>query len=66
MPQMSGPDLAARLTAARPGLRVLYLSGYPRDALGPHGATEGVVLLEKPFTPAALTLKVRELLDARG
>ncbi|OGK89213.1 MAG: hypothetical protein A2X52_09215 [Candidatus Rokubacteria bacterium GWC2_70_16] len=66
MPEMSGPQLAARLTVERPGLRVLFVSGYTADALGPRGAlAPGVALLQKPFTAEALAAKVREVLDRR-
>ncbi|MEK8036449.1 MAG: ATP-binding protein, partial [candidate division NC10 bacterium] len=66
MPEMSGPQLAARLTAERPGLRVLFVSGYTADALGPRGAlAPGVALLHKPFTAEALATKVRDVLDKR-
>ncbi len=66
MPQMSGPRLAEQLTAERPGLPVLYISGYTDDVLARHGVT-GLenVLLQKPFTRKALAARVRELLDAR-
>jgi PAS domain S-box-containing protein len=65
MPGMSGPALAARLAAQRPGLRILYVSGYVEDVLAPRGAlTSSAAFLEKPFTPEVLTAKVREVLKA--
>ncbi len=65
MPGMSGPALAARLAAQRPGLRILYVSGYVEDVLAPRGAlVSGAAFLEKPFTPEVLAAKVREVLDA--
>jgi PAS domain S-box-containing protein len=65
MPELGGPQLAERLCAARPGLRVLFTSGYTDDAIGHSGALRrGVPLLEKPFTPAELASRVREVLDA--
>ncbi len=65
MPQMGGGELAQRLTAERPGLRVLYISGYADDAIVRHGVLErGAALLQKPFTLADFARKVREVLDA--
>ena len=64
MPQLSGPALAKRLTAERPRLKVLYVSGYADNALGRHGVLEsGIHFLQKPFKPDALAQKVREILD---
>jgi PAS domain S-box-containing protein len=64
MPQMSGPELAKRLMAIRPTLRVLCMSGYTDDSIVRHGVLEtGVAYLQKPFTPISLTQKVREVLD---
>ena len=65
MPGMSGRDMAVRLAASHPGLRVLYMSGYTDDAIVQHGVLEaGIQFLQKPFTPNALARKVREVLDA--
>ena len=67
MPGMSGRDLADQLAARRPGLRVLYMSGYTDDAIVRHGMLEpGLSYLEKPFQPGGLLRKVRESLDRRG
>ncbi len=64
MPQMSGRALAARLRAERPGLRVLYMSGYSEDVIEHYGGLEpGTPLLSKPFTLDALTRKVREVFE---
>jgi two-component system, cell cycle sensor histidine kinase and response regulator CckA len=64
MPQMSGRELAQRLATLRADLKVLYMSGYTDDAIVRHGVlASGIAFLSKPFTPDALALKVRELLD---
>jgi PAS domain S-box-containing protein len=64
MPRMSGLRLADRLRAVRPHVKVLFISGYPDEALGEHGVqASDIVLLQKPFAPATLTRKVREVLD---
>jgi signal transduction histidine kinase/ActR/RegA family two-component response regulator len=67
MPGGSGPELAARLAATRPEMRVLYMSGYTDDAIVHRGViAPGIELLEKPFTPAILARKVRDVLDQPG
>jgi PAS domain S-box-containing protein len=64
MPRMSGSELAQRAREIVPGLAVLYISGYPHDAIMHEGRLgEGVELLSKPFTMQALAAKVRESLD---
>jgi len=64
MPQMSGRELAERLKALRPTLKVLYISGYTDDMLAHHGVLESnVYLLQKPFAPDDLAKKLREVLD---
>ena len=60
MPGMEGPELARRLAAIRPGLRVLLLSGYSRD---PALLDAGVDFLQKPFRPSTLVARVRGILD---
>jgi PAS domain S-box-containing protein len=65
MPRMGGRELAERLKALHPVARVLFLSGYTDDAVVRHGVQEDqVAFLQKPFTPARLALKVREVLDS--
>jgi two-component system cell cycle sensor histidine kinase/response regulator CckA len=67
MPKMSGRELSARLTAERPGLRVLYVSGYAEQIVVSRGVVAaGVTLLQKPFAPAALAQRVRDVLDGPG
>src|ERR1017187_2463963 len=65
MPKMSGKDLSDRVLAAHPETKVLFTSAYTETAILHQGVLDpGVPLLQKPFPPAALALKVRELLDA--
>ncbi len=67
MPGQSGPQVAERLVAARPGLKVLYLSGYTEHAAVRRGNfPSGTAFLPKPFTPDTLAQKVREILDREG
>jgi PAS domain S-box-containing protein len=66
MPNMGGPELAKRLTAMRPQMKVLCMSGYTDDATVRHGLLETGAFLQKPITPASLTRKVREVLDGIG
>ena len=64
MPRLSGPDLAHRVRAARPEMKVLYISGYTAEKLDEHGLSDsGTALLEKPFTTSALAAKVRAVLQ---
>ena len=65
MPTMSGRELVRRLTDKHPHLRVLYMSGYTDNVITSGGVLEpGLAFLQKPFTPASLAGKVREVLDA--
>ncbi|HXF94696.1 MAG TPA: PAS domain S-box protein [Gemmatimonadales bacterium] len=65
MPEIGGREVAARITALRPEVRVLYVSGYTEDAIAHYGVLDpAAAFLEKPFTPAILARRVRELLDA--
>jgi two-component system cell cycle sensor histidine kinase/response regulator CckA len=65
MPRMSGRELAERFAELRPDTRILFMTGYTDDVVVRHGVTQtGAHLIEKPFSPASLTRKVREILEA--
>jgi two-component system cell cycle sensor histidine kinase/response regulator CckA len=63
MPGMTGPMVAEMLTAMRPGLKVVFMSGYTDDVVVRHGVMEHEVpFLQKPFTPERLANKIGEVL----
>ncbi len=63
MPGANGRQLASRLCASRPSLRVLFMSGYPNDVIGRHGVLDAEVsFIQKPFLSDQLLRKIRELL----
>jgi CheY-like chemotaxis protein len=65
MPLMQGPELASRIAALRPGIRILFMSGYAQPILGDRGNLDGgVLLLEKPFTEPDLLATVEQALHA--
>ena len=67
MPHLSGRELALQAAVLRPGMKVLFMSGYTDDAIVHHGVLEaGTPFIQKPFTPHTLAAKVREVLDAPG
>ena len=67
MPGMNGRQLALKALEVRQGLKVLYTTGYTRNAIVHNGVLDAdVSLLAKPFTVAQLARKVREVLDGDG
>jgi PAS domain S-box-containing protein len=67
LPGASGREIAQRVGALRPGIKVLYMSGYTDDALvRDHGLDESFAFLQKPFSQGSVAAKVREVLDSDG
>jgi CheY-like chemotaxis protein len=64
LPGMDGVELAKRLKELRPKLRVVYMSGYPGNALAPITGFGDCIFLEKPFSPQQLLDTLRQALDA--
>ena len=65
MPRLSGKELAKLLVDLRPEMKVLYMSGYTDSAIVNSGILQKeVAFLQKPFTPAALASKVRDVLES--
>jgi two-component system, cell cycle sensor histidine kinase and response regulator CckA len=64
MPGTGGRELAARIGVSRPDIRVLYMSGYTENVITSGGMLErGLAFLQKPFSPAVLVQKIREVLS---
>jgi len=65
MPEMTGPELAKRLTALHPQMRVLFMSGYIDDSVVRQEIRDrGIAYMQKPFSPTSLAKKIREVLDS--
>lgn len=65
MPQMDGRHLAERITRTRPGVGVIYMSGYTEDAIARHGQIDpGTAFIQKPFAAEEIASKIRKVLDA--
>jgi two-component system, cell cycle sensor histidine kinase and response regulator CckA len=64
MPGTSGPELIRQLAARRPGVKIVYMSGYTEDAIVHHGVLNpGIAFINKPFSSDALGRKIRDVLD---
>jgi FixJ family two-component response regulator len=66
MPELGGRELAERILAMRPDIRVLFMSGHTQDVILKEGVKAGTPFLQKPFAPADLLYKVRAVLDSKG
>ncbi|MFZ5772140.1 MAG: ATP-binding protein, partial [Thermodesulfobacteriota bacterium] len=65
MPGMNGKELSDRISARRPGVKVLFMSGYSGDVIAHRGVLdEGVNFIAKPFSAQAVAVKIREVLEA--
>jgi len=65
MPEMGGRELAERARIIRPDLKILFMSGHTQDVILKEGIQKGAAFLQKPYLPAELAHKVREVLDAK-
>jgi len=65
MPKLSGPEAYAHISAQRPGLPVIFATGYSAESAPLLGtlAGKGIPVLQKPYSPRVLARKIRELLD---
>ncbi len=63
MPGISGRELAGIISKTRPEIKVVFMSGYTDNAIHHHGVLDpGTAFMEKPFSQASLTVKIREVL----
>ena len=64
MPEMSGPELANQMAALRPGVKIIFTSGYTVDAISRQGIFDpNVAFIQKPYRPKALAKKIRQVLN---
>jgi PAS domain S-box-containing protein len=67
MPGMSGPELAHQIACLRPGIKVIFTSGYTDDAVARHGGLDpAIAFIQKPYRPKALARKIREVLEVHA
>jgi two-component system cell cycle sensor histidine kinase/response regulator CckA len=67
MPQVNARELARRIRSLRPGIKVLFMSGYTASVIESERTLDAdAAFIEKPFTPSTLTVKVRQVLDTGG
>lgn len=65
MPEMNGQELANKILAIYPNIRILYMSGYSPDIIAHHGSlNDNIRYIQKPFFQETLGAKVREVLDS--
>ena len=66
MPRMGGKEFSGMLLERNPEIKFIYMSGYTDNSIVRHGVLEeGITFIQKPFSPSALILKVREILDEK-
>lgn len=64
MPELNGPELAKRIASLRPGIKIMFTSGYASDTLASRGSLDpAVAFIQKPYRPKALARRIREVLD---
>ena len=67
MPNLGGPELASRIRARFPQIKVMFMSGHADEAVVRQGLLDaGVAFIQKPYTPTMLAQKVRQVLDGSG
>src|SRR5207248_11602693 len=65
MPELNGPELAEQIGKIRPGVKVIFTSGYACETLAHRGSLDpSVAFIQKPYRPKALARRIREVLDA--